>query len=169
MASVIKKTAESKVKSDKNGREYKTCAFAKMQATEMHVPGIGLVAVNQPARETSVNLYAQSYLDDKEQFGYSVPSGTDKHSFVLGDIVTRKVAPYVLNGVDRTSGEITERTVNTFTTVVFGNSDAGNWESLVESTFRSRGHEIIKDSTAAPVAQIVSTEQPVDAGFDMIG
>ena len=37
MASVIKKTAESKVKSDKNGREHKTCTFAKMQATEMQI------------------------------------------------------------------------------------------------------------------------------------
>ena len=156
MASVIKKTAESKVKSDKNGREYKTCTFAKMQAIEMHVPGVGIVAVNQPARETSVNLYAQSYLDDKEQFGYSVPAATEKHSFVLGDIVTRTVKPYSLNVVDRTTGEFTEREVNTFTTVVFGNSDLGNWESLVQSAFKSRGHELVKATENAPVAQVMT-------------
>lgn len=162
MASVIKKTAESKVKSDKNGREYKTCTFAKMQATEMHVPGVGIVAVNQPARETSVNLYAQSYLDDKEQFGYSVPTNTDKHSFILGDIVTRKVKPYALNSLDRNTGEFVEREVNTFTTVVFGNTDAGNWEATVRSTFKSRGHELDENSVAAPVAQISTLVDDID-------
>ena len=146
MSSIIKKIAESKVKSDKNGREYKTCTFAKMQMTEMNVPGVGLVAVHQPARETSVNLYAQSYLDNKEQFGYSIPAGSDKQSFLFGDIVTRTVAPYELNIADQTTGEITSRQVSTFTTVVFGNSSAGDWESRVRAAFRSRGHELIENA-----------------------
>lgn len=143
MSSIIKKIAESKIKSDKNEREYKTCTFAKMQTAEMNVPGVGLVAVHQPSRETSVNLYAQSYLDDKEQFGYSIPAGTEKHSYLFGDIVTRTVKPYTLNVADRNTGEITSREVSTFTTVVFGNSAAGDWETRVRAAFRSRGHELM--------------------------
>ena len=151
MASIIKKTAESKMKSDKNGREYKTCTFSKMQVVEMEVPGIGKVAVNQPSRETSVNLYAQSYLDQKEQFGYSIPAGTDKHSYLLGDIVTRAVKPYTLNVPDAQTGEITSREVNTFTTVVFGNSDSGDWETRIRAAFRSRGHELEGSGALTPV------------------
>ena len=168
MASVIKKTAESKVKSDKNGREYKTCTFAKMQMTEMNVPGVGLVAVHQPARETSVNLYAQSYLDNKEQFGYAVPAGTEKSSFVFGDIVTRPVAPYNINSVDAITGEVTEREVSTFTTVVFGNTDAGNWESLVQSTFRSRGHAIVSQSGLEAIKNLQAEAAQADI-TDIIG
>ena len=150
MSSIIKKTAESKIKSDKNGREYKTCTFAKMQMTEMNVPGVGLVAVHQPARETSVNLYAQSYLDNKEQFGYAIPAGTDKQSYLFGDIVTRTVKPYELNIADPATGVITTREVSTFTAVVFGNSSAGDWESRVRAAFRSRGHELIENAPVNP-------------------
>lgn len=160
MASIIKKTAETKIKSDKNGREYKTCTFSKMQMVEMEVPGIGKVAVNQPSRETSVNLYAQSYLDQKEQFGYSIPAGTDKQSYLLGDIVTRAVKPYTLNIADATTGEVTSREVSTFTTVVFGNTDGGDWESRVRAAFRSRGHELaegasVNTAEAAMIAQSI--------------
>ena len=162
MSSIIKKVAESKIKNDKNGREYKTCTFAKMQMMEVNVPGVGLVAVHQPARETSVNLYAQSYLNDKEHFGYSVPAGTDKQSYLFGDIVTRTVKPYVLNVTDRNTGEITSREVSTFTAVVFGNSAAGDWESNVRATFRSRGHELVD----APV----NTQEAamIQAQFDIL-
>jgi hypothetical protein len=114
-----------------------------MQMTEINVPGVGLVAVHQPARETSVNLYAQSYLDNKEQFGYSIPAGTDKQSYLFGDIVTRTVKAYTLNIVDQITGEVISREVSTFTTVVFGNSSAGDWESRVRAAFRSRGHELV--------------------------
>lgn len=159
MASIIKKVSETKVKSDKNGREYKTCTFAKMQATEVNVPGVGLVAVHEAAKETSVNLYAESYLDNKEQFGYSIPANTEKHSFLFGDIVTRKVNSYVINSVDKTTGEVTEREVDTFTTVVFGNSDSPSWESTVKSTFRSRGHYLaISDAAMAAVQANESTQ-----------
>lgn len=160
MATIIKKTAESKVKSDKNGRSYKTCSFAKMSMIEMEVPGIGKVAVSQPTRETSVNLYEQSYLNDREQFGYSVPAGTERTSFVMGDIVTRTVKPYSLNTVDKTSGEITTREVNTFTTVVFGNTDSGAWESEVRNAFKSRGHELSDAETviAIPANEVPATE-----------
>lgn len=156
MASIIKKTAESKVKQDKNGRNYKTCTFSKMSLVEMEVPGVGKVIVHQPARETSVNLYEQSYLNDKEQLGYSVPSNTEKQSYVMGDIVTRKVKSYSLNTVNRTTGEVETREVNTFTTVVFGNSDAGDWESQVRNAFRSRGHEL--DASDAPAVSIPTGE-----------
>jgi hypothetical protein len=157
MASIIKKTAETQVKADKNGKSYKTCTFSKMQAQEMELPGLGKVVVHQQARETSVNLYAESYLDQKMQYGYDIPAGTDRMSFLFGDIVTRTVQPYILNTVDRITGDIQEREVNTFTTVVFGNSDAGNWETLVKAAFRSRGHIVVAD--AAPIA-IPTNESP---------
>lgn len=161
MASIIKKTAESSLKSDKNGREYKTCTFSKMQMIEMEVPGVGKVAVNQPTRETRVNLYAQSYLDQKEQFGYSIPAGTDKQSYLLGDIVTRAVKPYTLNVADAKTGEVTSREVSTFTTVVFGNTDSGEWESLVRNAFRSRGHELV-NGASVNTAEAEMIAQSVD-------
>lgn len=161
MSSIIKKTSESAIKSDKNGKSYKTCTFAKMQAAMMDVPGVGKVAVNQPARETSVNLYAESYLDGKEQFGYSIPAGTEKQSFLFGDIVTRTVKPYTLNVADRQTGEITSREVSTFTAVVFGDSSAGDWETRVRAAFRSRGHELI-DGASVNTAEATMIAQSID-------
>ena len=163
--SVVKKTAESAVKFDKNGRAYKTCTFSKMAVREVMIPGEGKVIIEDKPVETSVNLYEQSYLDNKPQYGYNTAIG----SYLSGDIVTRKVAPYVINSLNRTSGEITERTVNTYTTVVFCpiGTDAAAFESIVATTFKSRGHEVATESMTAPVAN--QTVLVDDMNNDIIG
>ena len=160
MNSVVKKVAESKVKSDKNGRAYKTCTFSKLTKREVIVPGVGKILVDDQARETSVNLYEERYLDNKMDYGFNTPVNTATESYLLGDIVTRKVAPYAINSVDRTTGEVTERMVDTFTTVVFGDtSDAAAFEAIIRNTFKSRGHQVASDS--AIVAEVASVNDDI--------
>lgn len=163
--SVIKKVEESKVKQDVNGRNYKTCKFEKMGKREVTIPGIGVVIVEDKPIQTSVNLWEESYLNNTMEYGYNTPVGTAKDSFLFGDIVTRKVEPYVINSVDKTTGEIVERTVDTYTTVVFdssGNSDA--FEAAVKRTFASRQHPIVGGAPTAPAETAEFT-----SNVDMIG
>lgn len=157
MINVVKKSAESAVKSDKNGRAYKTCTFSKMGMKEVEIPGMGKIMVEDKPVETSVNLYEESYLDNKPHYGYHTAIG----AFLSGDIVTRKVAPYTINSVNRTTGEITERTVDTYTTVVFCpiGTDAGAFESIIATTFRSRGHEV---AGTAPVKSVELDAQNIE-------
>ena len=147
---VVKKSAESAVKFDKNGRSYKTCTFSKMGMREVELPGVGKVVIEDKPVETSVNLYEESYLDNKPHYGYHTAIG----AYLSGDIVTRKVAPYTINSVNRTTGEVTERVVDTYTTVVFCpiGTDAAAFESIVATTFKSRGHEIAKESSVVMTA-----------------
>jgi hypothetical protein len=167
MISVVKKTAESKVKQDKNGRNYKTCTFSKMGMREVDIIGVGKVVIEDKAVETSVNLYEESYLDGKAHYGYNTPVNTPSQSFLFGDIVTRKVAPYVINSVNKTTGEVTERTVDTYTTVVFCASglDATAFESVVATTFKSRGHELVGGTITAPAVTAEYSSVDIAAGI----
>ncbi len=86
-------------------------------------------------------MYEKSYLDDKMQFGFD----TQKGESFLGDIVTRKVAAYSIEA----EGDKPARTVNTFTTVVLGDTEGGDWESKVKAAFRNRGHELDNSASIA--------------------
>lgn len=137
--SIIKKVSESEPKEDKNGKIYKNCIFSRLGQEYQDVPGMGRVAVHQRTREIKVNLYLESYLDQKEQFGFSIPVG----GYIFGDIVTRNVEPYEVPMKDRLTGEVTgSQIVSTFTTVVFGDTTSASFEADTRNAFRSRGHKL---------------------------
>ncbi len=134
MKNYLKVTAVSAPKQDdgekQQHRTYKTIEFATPDKIEI---APGMFAKTEP-KVTSINLYEKSYLDDKMQFGYDSKVG----EFILGDIVTRKVRAYEIPA----EGTKPARTVNTYSTVVLGDSTSGSWESKVASTFKSKGHEL---------------------------
>jgi len=144
MAKFIVKTAESAVKSDKNTRKYKTVTFT--EAGFMETPW-GLV--QKPTAQcvsTSVNCYEENYLG-KMDLGWSEPIFNPKNptagGIFEGSIEQRNVREYNI-----TSADGTVRTVDTYKTIVFGNSDSPSYESTVKAAFKSRGQEIVETSMA---------------------
>jgi hypothetical protein len=72
-----------------------------------------------------------------------------------GSIEQRNVKPYSI-----TSADGTIRNVDTYKTIVFGNSDSPSFESIVKAAFKSRGQEVVE--TASSIAKVaLKLEQPV--------
>jgi len=154
MANFLIKTAESVVKTDKNTRNYKTVTFT--EAGFMETPW-GLV--QKPTAQcvsTSVNCYEKNYLE-KMDLGWADPIFNPKNpgagGIFEGSIEQRNVKPYNI-----TSADGTIRTVDTYKTVVFGNTDSPSYESVVKSAFKSKGQEML-ETVVKTVPQVF--EQPV--------
>ena len=133
---VIQKVKESEVKQDKNGKNFKVVTFSQPQRKFVDVPGVGKVAVNALARETSINLYEKPYYSDgranqKPDAGYSEPVG----EFFVGNIETRLVVPYQINGEGRM--------LNSYSCVILGDNTSPMWNTLIESAFKRHGHQIL--------------------------
>jgi hypothetical protein len=139
MSNVIIKTAESEVKFDKNGRKYKTVSFGEVKYIDTPF-GKMLVPATQ-ARTTKTNCYELNYLN-KQDSGYADAlfnsANPTNGGWFMGSIETREVKPY-----DITAADGTTRTVNTYTTVVFSDTDSPAHESAVKAAFASKGHEVM--------------------------
>lgn len=150
MSNVIIKTAESEVKLDKNGRKYKTVSFGEVKYIDTPF-GKQLVPATQ-ARTTKTNCYELNYLG-KQDSGFADPlfnaANPSNGGWFMGSIETREVKAY-----DITAADGTVRTVNTYTSVVFSDTDSPAHESAVKSAFASKGHEVM--SIDAPVSQTAS-------------
>ena len=149
MSNIVTKLAQSEIKQDKNGRNYRTVTFGEVKTIDTPF-GKQLVPALQ-ARTTKVNCYENNYLG-KQDPGYADPifnqSNPAKGGWFMGNIETREVREYDIPSAD---GGV--RTVNTFTTVVFADSDSPAYESSVKSAFSSKGHELNSDAlTDASVA-----------------
>lgn len=108
-------------------------------------------------KKTAINLYEKSYLNDQMQFGYDFQEGER----ALGDIVTRKVTPYSIPVLDSKESETeASRTVNTYTTVVLGDTESEGWDAIVRNTFRSRGHEL--NDTATPINFSLASSESIE-------
>ena len=125
MSKLLKKTAESAVKQDKNGRNYKTVTFTTLPTVVLNGQ-----TIHVPTKSSSINVNEESYLNNQEEFGYSL----SVNSLVQGDIVTRNVEPYQI--ADRSTGEM--RTVTTYTSVVLGDTDDAGFEVMVQKTIARR-------------------------------
>jgi len=159
MAKFIVKTAESAVKEDKNKRKYKTVTFT--EAGFMETPW-GLV--QKPTAQcvsTSVNCYEENYLG-KMDLGWSDPIFNPKNpaagGIFEGSIEQRNVKEYnITSAID---GSV--RTVDTYKTIVFGNSDSPSYESTVKAAFKGRGQEVVETSMAeAARINIQNLQNPV--------
>lgn len=143
MQNLVIKTNQTEVKQDKNGRNYKTVTFSEVRYVDTPF-GQMLMPATQ-AKSTKINCYENNYLG-KQDPGYAEPifnqSNAALGGWFMGSIETRKVEEFDIPSDDGGS-----RTVNTFTTVVFGDTSSPSYESAVKSTFSSKGHAIMDGST----------------------
>jgi hypothetical protein len=139
MSNVIIKTAESEVKFDKNGRKYKTVSFGEVKYID--TPFGKMLVPSTQARVTKTNCYELNYLN-KQDSGYADPlfnaANPTNGGWFMGAIETREVKAYDIVAADGTA-----RTVNTYTTVVFSDTDSPAHENAVKSAFASKGHEVM--------------------------
>jgi hypothetical protein len=144
MTKFIIKTAESAVKTDKNTRKYKTVTFT--EAGFMETPWGLVQKPNAQCVSTSVNCYENNYLE-KMDLGWADPIFNPKNptagGIFEGAIEQRNVREYTI-----TSADGTVRQVDTYKTVVFGNTESPSWESTVKAAFKSRGQEVVETSMA---------------------
>lgn len=154
---VIRKIRETEVNQDKNQRNFKSCTFSHPNQEFIDIPGVGKVQAQVLTRETTISLWEKSYLNEKEQFGYSAPVDT----YFLGGVETRFVEPYDVP--DKSKGnEGKFRKAQSFTTVVFG--DSSNliaYEQATRATFKARGHQIVDTPASTTPA-----ESPVKESTD---
>jgi len=149
MSNIVVKVAQSELKQDKNQRNYKTITFGEVRFVE--TPFGKMVVPASQARTTKINCYENNYLN-KMDIGYNDPifnqSNPAQGGWFAGSIETRNVGEYDIPTADGGA-----RTVNTYTTVVFGDTDSVAYESAVKSTFSSKGHNVsengVTDSSVA--------------------
>ena len=137
----IVKTSKTEAKQDKNGRNYKTVAFSEVKHVDTPF-GKMLLPASQ-SKTVKINCYENSYLN-KMDAGYADPifnaNNPANGGWFAGSIEAREVVGY-----DITSADGSIKTVNTYTTVVFGDTDSPAYESTVKAAFKSKGHEVMAE------------------------
>jgi hypothetical protein len=140
MSNIVVKVAQSELKQDKNTRNYRTITFGEVRFIE--TPFGKMVVPASQARTTKINCYENNYLN-KMDVGYNDPifnqSNPANGGWFAGSIETREVGSYDIPTAD---GGV--RTVSTYTTVVFGDTDSPAFESAVKSAFSSKGHNVVE-------------------------
>ena len=140
MSNIVIKTAQSEIKQDKNGRNYRTITFGEVRFID--TPFGKMVVPASQARTTKINCYENNYLN-KMDVGYADAifnqSNPANGGWFAGSIETREVGSYDIPTAD---GGV--RTVSTYTTVVFGDTDSPAFESAVKSAFSSKGHNVVE-------------------------
>ena len=139
MSNIVIKTSQSEVKLDKNQRNYRTVTFGEVRFVE--TPFGKMVVPAAQAKTTKINCYENNYLN-KMDIGYSDPifnqSNPTAGGWFAGSIETREVKEYDIPTADGGA-----RTVKTYSTVVFGDTDSPAYESSVKASFASKGHEVM--------------------------
>ena len=161
MSNIVIKVAQSEIKNDKNQRPYKTVTFGEVRFID--TPFGKMVVPATQARTTKINCYENNYLG-KQDPGYADPifnqSNPSNGGWFAGSIETRNVEGYDIPTAD---GGV--RTVNTYTTVVFGDTDSPAFESAVKSAFSSKGHNVVENGvTESSVASHLAALQAQIAG-----
>jgi len=154
MNNLILKTAQSEVRTDKNGRNYKVVTFT--EAKTVNTPfGEMLVPADQ-CKSRAITQYEENYLSTEakkvKDLGYDAPIFDAKNptrgGWFLGSIETRNVEEYEIpsDGVRNASYP------TTFSTVIFGDTTSPAFETLVKAAFKSAGHPVVDLAPASPVA-----------------
>lgn len=146
MKSIITKISETELKTDDEGREYKTVTFEKINDDSLNHPILAFISVVGRVKRRKLRCYAQSFFDpDLPDIGFNEPIG----SHYLGDIISKEVEPYDI--VDKTSGEVTR--VNRYSAVVFGDSTSEMFKLDINKAFEDAGHKLInKEDTNFTIA-----------------
>jgi hypothetical protein len=161
MSNIVIKVSQSEIKNDKNQRPYKTVTFGEVRFID--TPFGKMVVPATQARTTKINCYENNYLG-KQDPGYADPifnqSNPSNGGWFAGSIETRNVEGYDIPTAD---GGV--RTVNTYTTVVFGDTDSPAFESSVKSAFSSKGHNVVDGNVSeSSVASHLAALQAQIAG-----
>jgi hypothetical protein len=141
MSNIVTKVAQSELKQDRNTRNYKTVTFSEVRFVE--TPFGKMVVPASQAKTTKINCYENNYLG-KMDVGYNDPifnqGNPTNGGWFAGSIETREVGSYDIPTAD---GGV--KTVSTFTTVVFGDTNSPAFESSVKSAFSSKGHNVVEN------------------------
>ena len=161
MSNIVIKVAQSELKQDRNERKYKTVTFGEVKFVDTPF-GKMVIPANQ-GKTTKMNCYENNYLG-KMDLGYADPifnqSNPTNGGWFAGSIETRNVEGYDIPTAD---GGV--RTVNTYTTVVFGDTDSPAFESSVKSAFSSKGHNVVDGNVSeSSVASHLAALQAQIAG-----
>lgn len=148
MSKLIKKVSESKIELDKNKRSYKVITFENENIIKYDHPVLGEIEVYQQGIPSKLVCWEKNYLNETMDLGYNEKLG----SYFLGDIVTKTVTPY-----DIPVSEEEVKTVSTYTTIVFGDTDSDKFQSSVKSVFKAKGFDLeyidlAKEIIASPIA-----------------
>lgn len=158
-AKVLIKEQESTVIPDTNQNPYKKVVFSTVEKVETPLGDI----IVKGSKVGKKNCWETSYignLTEQEAFKAPIYNGNPAQGGVfLGDIVTREVPEYEIDGMPR----------NTYTAVVFGNTtNAEAFELEVKRTFMSAGHNLAYLESKAPdmypiqekvVEKVIETEK----------
>lgn len=153
MNNLILKTAQSEVRTDKNGRNYKVVTFT--EAKTVNTPfGEMLVPADQ-CKSRAITQYEENYLSTEakkvKDLGYDAPifdsKNPTKGGWFLGSIETRNVEEYHISNSQGNDSYPT-----TFSTVIFGDTTSPAFETLVRAAFKSAGHPVVDLASASPVA-----------------
>jgi len=130
-------TRLGEIKQDKNTRNYRQVFMQGPGVEYITLPNGKTIEAKTAVKETSINAYEQSYLDDKPEFAWNLKPG----DMVLGSIATRAVEPYA---IPTPEGE--DRIVDTYSRIVFGDtSNAAAYEAAVNREFKAQGHEVVSN------------------------
>ncbi len=126
---LITVSSVSEEREDKNGRIYKAVEFSNPEEVTIVDEATGeILKVREAVKRCNINRYKESYMDDKQEFMYDAKVGEK----TPGAIVTQLVAPY----------EIGERTVDSYTAVIFGRTSSKLFPMWVTQTFKRAGHPL---------------------------
>ena len=114
---------------------------------------------------TAFNCYENNYLE-KMDLGWADPIFNSKNpaagGIFEGSIEQRNVKEYTI-----TSADGGMRQVDTYKTVVFGNTDSPSYESTVKAAFKSRGQEVVELAVKASISSfepVIVEADPVAIG-----
>lgn len=144
MSNIVTKSAQSEIKNDKNGMKYKTVSFSEVKYID--TPFGKMLLPSTQAKTTKINCYETNYLGKQDSgFAESLFNAANPTNggWFMGSIENREVQEYDITAAD---GGV--RTVNTYTTVVFGDTDSPAYESTVKAAFKSRGHVVMSNNTS---------------------
>ena len=154
---ILVKVAESGIKQDKNGRNYKTVTFRELNATETIIDDIlgPISVVASKTVETKVNVYEQNYLNQTADWGFNNPIFEEGKPIpqgcaTFGGIVQKSVKPYdieVLDIMGLPTGEV--RKVDSYKTAVLADSrKEEEFELATRVAFRNSGHPLTESDEA---------------------
>ena len=126
---LIKVVGVSEERLDKNEQIYKLVEFSnptEMPVVDENTGEFEIVRVN--AKRCSINRYKESYLNGKQEFLFDAKVGEK----TPGMVVTHPVEPYTIE----------DKIVDSYSTVVFGDTNSVMWKAWVIQAFKNAGHPI---------------------------
>lgn len=139
----------TEIRTDKNNRQYNYVVLSGQEQESFVLPTGKVITAIKPVTSSAVIGYEENYLGNQD-FAWNLKAGQT----VFGAVVTRTVPAYDITGQD---GVI--RTVNTYKTIVFGDTrDTAAFEAEVRRVFKSAGHNL----DYAEAVQIVAETSVTD-------